>query len=142
MKRGISIYLSILALAALTAVLYLIDFDESDLLAIAAGVVLATVKAYATFAAHQRGFDQDLAIWYVTRPLMGAVAGLLLIALIRAGLVVVGAQAPTQLSPWAILAFAAAGGWAAKDVFEMLNEIIHTLRGRPPGDPHSKGDVT
>ncbi len=99
--------------------------------AAAAGSSITTILGFLEHASEKRDFSVAYAPWYVARPLMGMLLGLVFYALIRAGLLltVPPSEHPgtTQLNEWGIAGIGALVGLFSKNAVEKLREVFSTM---------------
>lgn len=111
-------------------------------LALLAGALGAFMHAAQSFAAFvgNRELKLSWVWWYVLRPPIGSVLGLLLYFVARAGLL---GGASDSVSPYGVVAIGGLGGWFSKQATNKLAEGFDTLfrTANPPEqkDPLAKG---
>jgi hypothetical protein len=107
------------------------------LLALLAGLMGGFVHATESFIMFvgNREFVASWHVFYVLRPLVGAVLGVLFYFVVRAGLLSANAD---SVSPYGVVAFGALAGWFSKRATEKLKEVFETLfrtQENPAKDP-------
>ena len=102
-------------------------------LALLAGTLGSFMHAAQSFAAFvgNRELKTSWAWWYVLRPPIGSVLGLLLYFVARAGLL---GGASDAVSPYGVVAIGGLGGWFSKQATNKLAEVFDTLfkTAKPP----------
>ena len=96
------------------------------LLAICAGLLGSFVHAaqsLAAFVGNQR-FRTRWILWYLIRPPIGAILGLLFYVVVRAGLL---STDGSVTSPFGVVALAGLGGWFSKQATNKLAEVFDVL---------------
>ena len=95
-------------------------------LALLAGALGAFMHAAQSFAAFvgNRELKLSWVWWYVLRPPIGSVLGLLLYFVARAGLL---GGASDSVSPYGVVAIGGLGGWFSKQATNKLAEVFDTL---------------
>jgi hypothetical protein len=98
------------------------------LLALGAGILGSFMHAAQSLAAYvgNREFRRSWILWYVLRPFIGGVLGMLFYFVIRAGLITPTADA---VSPYGVVSFGALAGWFSKQATDKLAEVFDTLFG-------------
>lgn len=96
------------------------------------GSCVTTILGYLSHASVKKDFDSAYVPWYVARPLMGVLLGLVFYFVVRGGLVLLmapGGEGEMQenLDPWGIAALGALVGLFSKNAIEKLREIFDTL---------------
>lgn len=91
------------------------------------GSSLSSILAYLRHACERRDFELYYAPWYIARPIMGMLLGLIFYFVLRGGLLATITSGTTELDNWAIAAFASLVGMFSKDAIEKLREVFHTL---------------
>jgi len=96
------------------------------LLAILAGTLGSFMHAAQSFAMYvgNQQLTSSWACWYMFRPPIGAVLGLLFYFVLRAGLLTASVEA---VSPYGVVAFGALAGWFSKQATDKLAEIFENL---------------
>ena len=96
------------------------------LLALLSGVVGSALHALQSFSVYlgKRRFYLSWTLWYLYRPLIGGILGLLLYFVIRAGLM---GAANDAVSPYGVVAYGGLAGLFAKQAVEKLAELFATL---------------
>jgi len=124
---------TLLALVALVAALRF--YDGSDLhaavlttLAAAVGASIATILGYLKHASEDKDFDPAYGAWYVGRPVIGLLLGLLFYFVIAGGLVVVlPSAADRALNQYGLVAVGGLVGLFSKNAVEKLREVFAVL---------------
>ncbi len=117
------------------------DIQQAVLATLAAGIGsgIATIMAYLRHACERRDFRDDYVPWYVFRPLMGMLLGLVFYFILKGGLMAtVQTQKPLELNHWAVAGVSALVGMFSKDAIEKLREVFRTLfqtADQPPTPP-------
>ena len=93
------------------------------------GSSLATILAYLEHASDKKDFDVAYVPWYIARPLMGMLLGLIFYFLLREGLlaVVTNNSTPESLSEAGLIGIGALVGLFSKEAIEKLRELFNTL---------------
>ena len=93
------------------------------------GSSISSIVAYLRHACERRDFELYYAPWYIGRPIMGMLLGLIFYFVLRGGLLATTISGTTKLEmgDWAIAAFAALVGMFSKNAIEKLREVFHTL---------------
>lgn len=94
------------------------------------GASLATILGYLEHASEKKDFDVSYAPWYVARPLMGMLLGLIFYFLLRDGLLAVvsaNKSSPESLSEAGLTGVGALVGLFSKEAIEKLRELFNTL---------------
>jgi hypothetical protein len=93
------------------------------------GSSLATILAYLEHASDKKDFDVAYVPWYIARPLMGMLLGLIFYFLLREGLlaVVSSNSTPESLSEAGLIGIGALVGLFSKEAIEKLRELFNTL---------------
>jgi hypothetical protein len=93
------------------------------------GSSLATMLAYLEHASEKKDFDVAYVPWYIARPLMGMLLGLIFYFLLREGLlaVVTNNSTPESLSEAGLVGIGALVGLFSKEAIEKLRELFNTL---------------
>lgn len=93
------------------------------------GSAIATILGYLEHASEKKDFDQAYSPWYVGRPLMGMLLGLVFYFLLRGGLlaVVPNKAGPEDLSIAGLAGVGALVGLFSKEAIEKLRELFNTL---------------
>jgi hypothetical protein len=96
------------------------------LLAILSGVLGSFMHAAQSFAMYvgNQQLTPSWAWWYLFRPPIGAVLGLLFYFVLRAGLLTASVEA---VSPYGVVAFGALAGWFSKQATDKLAEVFENL---------------
>jgi hypothetical protein len=110
------------------------DLSNAMVTAFGAGVgsAITTILGYLEHASEKKDFERAYAPWYVGRPLMGLLLGLVFYFLLRGGLLALAAYPSTSTSPADLNAAALAGigglvGLFSKNAIEKLRELFNTL---------------
>jgi hypothetical protein len=93
------------------------------------GSIITTILAYLQHASQEKDFDRAYAPWYVARPLMGLLLGLVFYFVFRGGLlatVQTGVEGK-ELNKWALAGLGALVGLFSKNAIEKLREVFDTL---------------
>jgi len=103
-----------------------------SMMAAGVGSCVTTVLGYLSHASVKKDFDSAYVPWYVARPLMGMLLGLVFYFVVRGGLVLLMAPAGDgetmeNLDPWGVAALGALVGLFSKNAIEKLREIFDTL---------------
>ena len=95
------------------------------LLALLAGTLGSFLHAGHSLASYigNKQFHSTWLWWYVLRPPMGAVLGVLFYFVVRAGL----ASTPQAVSPYGVVAMAGLAGWFSKQATDKLAEIFDSV---------------
>jgi hypothetical protein len=93
------------------------------------GSAIATILGYLEHASEKKDFDQAYSPWYVGRPLMGMLLGLVFYFLLRDGLlaVVTTRAKPEDLSTAGLAGVGALVGLFSKEAIEKLRELFNTV---------------
>jgi hypothetical protein len=93
------------------------------------GSAIATILGYLEHASEKKDFDQAYSPWYVGRPLMGMLLGLVFYFLLRDGLlaIVTSKAEPADLSIAGLAGVGALVGLFSKEAIEKLRELFNTL---------------
>jgi hypothetical protein len=94
------------------------------------GASVATILGYLEHASEKKDFDVSYAPWYVARPLMGMLLGLIFYFLLRDGLLAVvsaNRSSPESLSEAGLTGVGALVGLFSKEAIEKLRELFNTL---------------
>lgn len=96
------------------------------------GSVITTILGYLEHASEKKDFERAYAPWYVGRPLMGLLLGLLFYFLLRGGLLALAPSSTVATSPADLNAAALAGlgglvGLFSKNAIEKLRELFDTI---------------
>ncbi len=100
------------------------------LLALLAGLLGSFMHASQSLGAYvgNRQFHTSWVLWYILRPPVGGVLGLLFYFILRAGLIPAAtSQTSEAVSPYGVVAFGALAGWFSKRATDKLAEIFETL---------------
>jgi hypothetical protein len=124
---------AVVCLVALVVVLRLPDEGTAYgaiLTTLAAGVgsSIATILGFLKHASEDKDFEPAYAAWYVGRPLIGLLLGLLFYFVVKAGFLATFPNAPQQDA--SELAFVAIGGLVglfSKNAVEKLREVFNVL---------------
>ena len=107
------------------------DFTNAAATMFGAGIgsSLATILAYLEHASDKKDFDAAYVPWYIARPLMGMMLGLIFYFLLREGLlaVVTNNSSPESLSEAGLIGIGALVGLFSKEAIEKLRELFNTL---------------
>jgi hypothetical protein len=107
------------------------DFTNASATMFGAGIgaSVATILAYLEHASEKQDFDAAYTPWYVARPLMGMLLGLIFYFLLRDGLLAVLANksTPENLSEAGLTGVGALVGLFSKEAIEKLRELFNTL---------------
>jgi hypothetical protein len=93
------------------------------------GATVTTILAFFRHASARKDFDRAWAPWYVARPIMGMLLGLVFFFLIKGGLwATVGADiAENPLNIWSLAGIGAMVGMFSKNAIEKLRELFKVL---------------
>ena len=107
------------------------DFTNAAATMFGAGIgsTVATILAYLEHASEKKDFEAAYVPWYVARPLMGMMLGLIFYFLLREGLVAVVTNNSTaeNLSEAGLTGIGALVGLFSKEAIEKLRELFNTL---------------
>jgi hypothetical protein len=107
------------------------DFTNAMATMFGAGIgsSLATIQAYLEHASDKKDFDIAYVPWYIARPLMGMLLGLIFYFLLREGLLAVltDRSTPETLSEAGLIGVGALVGLFSKEAIEKLRELFNTL---------------
>jgi hypothetical protein len=107
------------------------DFTNSVATMFGAGIgsSLATILAYLEHASDKKDFDVAYVPWYIARPIMGMLLGLIFYFLLREGLlaVVTNNSTPESLSEAGLIGIGALVGMFSKEAIEKLRELFNTV---------------
>jgi hypothetical protein len=109
------------------------DLSNALVTAFGAGVgsEITTILGYLEHASEKKDFERAYAPWYVGRPLMGFLLGLVFYFLLRGGLLAVApstsAAKPEDLNPAALAGLGGLVGLFSKNAIEKLRELFNTL---------------
>ena len=96
--------------------------------AAAVGSSITTIQGYLRHASTQGDFKTSFAPWYVARPLMGTLLGLLFYLVLKAGLLLLGTgDDGTTIDRWALAAVGGLVGLSSKPAIEKLREVFQML---------------
>lgn len=107
--------------------------QESLITMFAAGVgsSITTILGYLSHASENKDFDPAYTPWYVARPVMGMLLGLVFYFVIKGGLFVLTAgnteSGAGELNLWTLSANGALVGLFSKNAIEKLRELFNTL---------------
>ncbi len=93
------------------------------------GSIIATILGYLEHASEKKDFERAYAPWYVGRPLMGLLLGLVFYFLLRGGLLVV-TQTSSETKDLNVAGLAGVGGLVglfSKQAIEKLQDVFDTL---------------
>lgn len=97
-------------------------------LAAGLGSCVATMLGYLLHASENKDFDASYAAWYVGRPFIGLILGLIFYFLIKGGLLMVATDsANLELGDAAMAAIGSLVGLFSKNAVEKLREVFNTL---------------
>jgi hypothetical protein len=108
------------------------------LLAFLAGILGSFMHAGQSFAKYvgNEQLTSSWAYWYILRPPVGGVLGLLFYFVLRAGLLSASVEA---VSPYGVVAFGALAGWFSKQATDKLAEVFENLfRTEKTGETRDK----
>ena len=107
------------------------DFTNAAATMFGAGIgsAVATMLAYLEHASEKKDFEVAYAPWYIARPLMGMLLGLIFYFLLQDGLlaVVVHESSSANLSEVGLAGVGALVGLFSKEAIEKLRELFNTL---------------
>ena len=107
------------------------DFTNAAATMFGAGIgsTVATMLAYLEHASEKKDFDTAYVPWYIARPLMGMMLGLIFYFLLREGLlaVVTSNSTPENLSEAGLTGVGALVGLFSKEAIEKLRELFNTV---------------
>ena len=110
-----------------------LQIQESLVTMFAAGVgsSITTILGYLLHACAKKDFDPAYTPWYIARPVMGMLLGLVFYFVIKGGLLVLTAGNTTsgvgELNLWTLSATGALVGLFSKNAIEKLRELFNTL---------------
>lgn len=108
-------------------------YREASIAVYAAGVgsAITTMLGYLDHASIRKDFDIAYIPWYVARPLIGMLLGLIFYFVLRGGLIVIQigetSSANEPFNTWSIAAISALVGLFSKNAVEKLRELFNTL---------------
>jgi len=92
------------------------------------GSSISTILGFLRHASEQKDFELSYTAWYVGRPLMGVLLGLLFFYVIKGGLMVILPNTPNdQMSGFALVAIGGMVGLFSKNAVEKLRELFKVL---------------
>ena len=92
------------------------------------GSSISTILGFLRHASEQKDFELSYTAWYVGRPLMGVLLGLLFYYVIKGGLMVILPNTPNdQMSGFALVAIGGLVGLFSKNAVEKLRELFKVL---------------
>lgn len=92
------------------------------------GATITTILGFLDHASNKKNFDAAYVPWYVARPLIGVLLGIVFYFVIKGGLLAtVGSQAADEIDVYGLGAFAALVGLFSKRAVEKLREVFETL---------------
>jgi len=106
---------------------------EAVVMMFAAGIgsSITTILAFLRHACVEKNFDRSYAPWYVGRPLMGMLLGLIFYFLIKGGLLTTirpeKIDSINNLNDWGLAGIGAMVGLFSNNAIEKLRETFHTL---------------
>lgn len=110
---------------------------ESFLTLFAAGLgsSITTIMGYLKHASEEKNFSLAFSPWYIARPIMGLILGLIFYFVLKGGLLATIATDATQqtisnlqdLNDWAVASFGALVGLFSKNAIEKLRELFNIL---------------
>ena len=111
------------------------EFKESLITMFAAGVgsSITSILAYLEHASEKKDFDRAYIPWYVARPVMGMLLGLVFYFTLKGGLFVLTFGGGTDSQPdkimnlWSLSAAGALVGLFSKNAIEKLRELFNIL---------------
>jgi hypothetical protein len=126
---------ALLSLAAVVAIMRLQPTSDTRmalLMTCAAGVgsSIATILGFLEHASQKKDFDPAYAAWYVGRPLIGLLLGLLFFFIVKGGILVVLptlSRADVKLDPYGLAAIGGMVGLFSKHATEKLHELFDVL---------------
>ena len=110
-----------------------LPIQESLVTMFAAGIgsSITTLLGYLLHASAKKNFDPAYTPWYVARPVMGMLLGLIFYFVIKGGLFVFTAgntaSGESELNIWMLSATGALVGLFSKNAIEKLRELFNTL---------------
>jgi hypothetical protein len=115
-----------------------------SMLAAGVGSMITAILGYLEHASEKKDFERAYTPWYVGRPLMGSLLGLVFYFLMRGGLLATtgGAVTGTTLKPWALAGIGAMVGMFSKNAIEKLQEIFNTLFSKQQKAPANTGGTS
>lgn len=124
-QRAVGFYLVAVAIVSTVAGLYLTEWDPKMVLGVVFGVAGATVATMRGFYGHSGArFDTAFVAWYVMRPFVGGIGGLISILLLAGGLLEVTVAGADEQPVGLVVLLGLAGGYLTKDVLGRLDELI------------------
>lgn len=107
------------------------DLNEALAMLFGAGIgsAITTGLAFFRHASAEKNFDRAWAPWYVARPVMGMLLGLIFYFLIKGGLwsTVGNEAAVSNLNEWSLAGIGALVGLFSHQAIEKLRELFHVL---------------
>jgi len=92
------------------------------------GAMITTILGYLDHASTIKDFDEAFVPWYVARPLIGMLLGIVFYFVIKGGLLAtVGSQNASEIDVYGLGAFAALVGLFSKQAVEKLRDVFGTL---------------
>jgi hypothetical protein len=92
------------------------------------GAMVTTILAYLEHASTKKDFDRAFVPWYVARPAIGMLLGIVVYFLVKGGLLVtVGEVNSARLNVFGLAGIAALCGLFSKQAVEKLREVFDTL---------------
>lgn len=118
------------------------DFTNALATMFGAGVgsVITTILGYLEHASEKKDFERAYAPWYVGRPLMGVLLGLVFYFLLRGGLLAVMPSSKGEAGDLSVAGLAGVGalvGLFSKNAIEKLREVFDTLFSTKKGAEQS-----
>lgn len=112
-----------------------------SMLAAGVGSMITAILGYLEHASEKKDFERAYTPWYVGRPLMGSLLGLVFYFLMRGGLLATtgGAVDGKSLKPWALAGISAMVGMFSKNAIDKLQEIFNTLFSKQQKAPDNTG---
>ncbi|MGH1540165.1 MAG: hypothetical protein ACRBHB_07065 [Arenicella sp.] len=102
------------------------------MMAAAVGSCVTTILAYIRHASNKRDFRVSYVPWYLARPAMGVLLGLIFYFVIKGGLIVLvepgeGGAKIESLNPWGVAGLGSLVGMFSKQAVEKLREVFNTM---------------
>ncbi len=91
------------------------------------GSLITTILGYLDHVAYKGDFRRAFVPWYVARPVMGLLLGLIFYFVLQAGLWAVAGQSPGSLSLYGLAAVGSLVGLFSKNAIEKLRELFQGL---------------
>lgn len=92
------------------------------------GSMITTIMGYLRHACEEKDFEYSYAPWYIARPLMGLLLGLIFYFVLKGGiLVTVPEIKDMEFNEWGLAGLGALVGLFSRNAIEKLREVFYTL---------------